>query len=66
MSEWEYIRLDLNDVRRGVEEIDLLNEAGKDRWELVTIQNGIAYLKRPVPTTPAPKSTRRRAASQAE
>jgi len=66
MSEWEYIRLDLNDVHRGGQEIDLLNEAGKNGWELVIIQNGIAYLKRLVPAMPAPRSTRRKAASDAE
>jgi hypothetical protein len=66
MSEWEYIRLDLNGVRRGVQEIDLLNDAGKDGWELVTIQNGIAYLKRPGSAMPASRSTRRNATSDAK
>jgi hypothetical protein len=49
MSEWEYIKIDLNDLPRNTEGIDLLNDAGKEGWELVTLtSNNIAFLKRPI------------------
>jgi hypothetical protein len=49
MSEWEYIKIDLSDLPRNADGIDLLNDAGKVGWELVTLtRNNIAYLKRPV------------------
>jgi hypothetical protein len=57
MPEWEYINIDLNDLPRRTESIDLLNDAGKDGWELVALtSNNIAYLKRKIPkraSTPA-------------
>ena len=44
---WEYQKIDLNDLPRKTEEIDLLCDAGKEGWELVAIMpNGVAYLKR--------------------
>jgi hypothetical protein len=47
MPEWEYRKLDLNNLPRKVEDIDLLCDAGKEGWELVQISpNNIAYLKR--------------------
>jgi hypothetical protein len=49
MPEWEYRTLDLSDVPRGASEITLLNEAGEQGWDLVTIaRNNIAFMKRPV------------------
>jgi hypothetical protein len=49
MSEWEYIKIDLNDLPRNTRGIDLLNGAGKEGWELVALtSNNIAFLKRPV------------------
>jgi hypothetical protein len=49
MPEWEYIKIDLNDLPRRTESIDLLNDAGKDGWELVALtSNNIAYLKRKI------------------
>ena len=49
MPEWEYLTIDLNDLPRKTEGVDVLNDAGEDGWELVTITpNQIAYLKRPV------------------
>jgi hypothetical protein len=59
MSQWQYMKLDLNEVPRKAQEIDPLNHAGKEGWELVTIVNGIAYLKREVPAqAPGPKRAR--------
>jgi hypothetical protein len=49
MPEWEYRTLDLSDVPRGASEITLLNQAGEQGWDLVTIaRNNIAFMKRPV------------------
>ena len=63
MAQWEYRTLDLNAVpRRGSSE-DLLNAAGSDGWELVTVAStGIAYLKRQIPEIARP---RRRASPSA-
>ena len=48
-SEWEYRKIDLNQVPRKTDEIDVLCDAGEEGWELVTIlQNNVAYLKRQV------------------
>jgi len=45
--QWEYLKIDLGTHPRRTEEIDLLNGAGADGWELVVIMgNNIAYLKR--------------------
>jgi hypothetical protein len=63
MPEWQYITLDLSDLPRRATVLDLLNDAGKQGWELVLIMsNNIAYLKRQVPkrpsrTTPSTPST---------
>jgi hypothetical protein len=47
MRQWEYLRLDLSDAPRRGAEIDVLNRAGGEGWELVTVtSNGIAILKR--------------------
>ena len=49
MREWEYRKLNLNDVPRKGSDIDVLCDAGKDGWELVGINvNNIAYLKREI------------------
>ncbi len=60
MREWEYRKLNLNDAPRKGSEIDALNDAGRDAWELVVITaNAIAYLKRP--TDPEPKPSKGKA-----
>ena len=45
MLEWKYRKIDLNDPPRAAADLDLLDKAGSDGWELVTV-NSIAYLKR--------------------
>jgi hypothetical protein len=64
MSAWEYRKIDLNELPRGRDEIDLLCAAGDEGWELVAIQpNSVAYLKRELdempsePKTPSNKAT---------
>jgi hypothetical protein len=63
MRQWEYLRVDLNDTPRRGEEVEVLNRAGSEGWELVTVtSNGVAILKREV--APAqPKKVGRRKAS---
>lgn len=47
MTEWEYRKVDLNQFRPRGDELELLNAAGGDGWELVGItSNNMAYLKR--------------------
>jgi hypothetical protein len=47
VGEWEYRKIDLNQLPRKTEDIDLLCEAGLDGWEVVAIlENHVAYLKR--------------------
>jgi hypothetical protein len=49
MPEWEYRKIDLNDPPQEKSELDLLDKAGDEGWELVVITaNKIAYLKRPI------------------
>jgi hypothetical protein len=65
VPEWEYSRINLNEVPRRTDDIDLLNDAGKVGWELVTITtNNIAFLKRQI-GEPAPVQPARRKAAAA-
>ena len=49
MPEWKYRKIDLNLYRPQGDELDLLNAAGAEGWELVAIaSNNMAYLKREV------------------
>ena len=68
MSQWEYRKIDLNNVPRKSDDIDLLNEAGERGWEMVAITaNNLAYLKRIVEQQPlAPKTRTKAAASTGE
>jgi hypothetical protein len=47
MPRWQYRVIDLSDLPREADDIDLLNAAGDEGWELVAITiNAVAYLKR--------------------
>lgn len=49
MTKWEYEKIDLNSLGRSESEIDVLNLAGSNGWELVAINScNIAIMKRPV------------------
>ena len=64
MMRWEYRKIDLNDVPRKVDDIDVLLDSGKDGWELVAVTtNNIAYLKRQLEDPAVAPTVRRRAAS---
>jgi len=44
---WEYKKVNLNQVQRRADDIDVLDDAGRDGWELAAIlPNNVAYLKR--------------------
>jgi len=67
MPQWEYTKIDLNQISGRTDDIDLLNTAGRDGWELVGITtNNMAYLKRqledvePAQRRPAARSSRRK------
>lgn len=52
---WEYKKIDLNSPPIKKSSEDLLNEAGREGWELISVSSlGVGYLKRP---KPQPKST---------
>jgi hypothetical protein len=62
VPEWEYTRINLNEVPRRTDDIDLLNDAGKNGWELVAITtNNIAFLKRSIGEPARAPVTRRKA-----
>jgi len=49
VTQWEYRKIDLGGINAKLDDIELLNSAGQDGWELLTIMdNNIAYLKRSV------------------
>ena len=49
MTVWKYRKINLSEQRPRSDELDMLNAAGADGWELVGItSNNIAYLKRPI------------------
>jgi len=61
MPEWRYDKIDLGGLPRRTSDIDVLNDAGKDGWELVTIMpNGMAYVKQPIIPDPPQSPTRKR------
>ena len=50
MMRWEYARLELNSLPIKESDVDVLNRAGEEGWELVAITgNNLAFFKRPVP-----------------
>ena len=57
MSEWEYRIVNLANLPPNTTELDLLEEAGKEGWELVAVtSNNIAYLKRALTKRRSPPS----------
>jgi hypothetical protein len=59
MPQWEYEKIDLNDLPRRRSDIDILNDAGHDGWEIVTITaNAVAYLKRRIEAAQKPPKTK--------
>ena len=49
MREWEYRKIALNQLSPKTADVDVLNDAGDEGWELVAIlPNNIAYLKREI------------------
>jgi hypothetical protein len=61
MPEWEYTTFDLSDLPIKILDVDVLNNAGGEGWELIAITvNNIAYMKRQI-VTPAPRPPRRKA-----
>jgi len=57
MTQWEYLKIDLNELPPRTDEIDLLNDAGARGWELVCIApKNTAYLRRQVATQAAQSS----------
>ena len=62
MRRWEYKKINLNETPRKTDDIDLLNAAGDDGWELVGITtNNVAYLKRQLDEPVVAKPARRKA-----
>jgi hypothetical protein len=67
MLQWQYGETQLSELPRRANEVDLLNDAGAEGWELVSITvNNIAYLKRQVPTMPSARSPRPKGESGAK
>ena len=74
MPQWSYCKINLNDVPRKSQDIDLLMDAGEEGWELIAITpNNIAYLKRQLEAiapsqeaSQAARSTRRKAPATAK
>jgi hypothetical protein len=49
MPDWKYRKLHLNQHTPRSDELDMLNAAGRQGWELVSItSNNVAYLKREI------------------
>lgn len=61
---WEYCVINLSCLPKKATEADLLNDAGAQGWELVTIipNLNVAYMKRAVhdESAPAPSPSKRR------
>lgn len=61
MLEWEYMKLDLGLVPNKLDDIDVLNRAGSEGWELLSLtSHNLAYLKRAVARPAAPARASRK------
>lgn len=61
---WEYCEIDLCDTFRDLDEVDILNRAGADGWELVAIRSPYrAILKRPIASAGRPRAVTKAARS---
>jgi DNA-binding protein H-NS len=57
MPDWEYRKLHLNQHTPRGDELDMLNAAGRQGWELVSItSNNVAYLKREIDDFDQPRT----------
>jgi hypothetical protein len=64
MPQWEYRKINLNDVPRKTDDVDLLNDVGEQGWEMFGVTaNNVAYLKRPMPAPPLAPKARSKAAT---
>jgi len=60
MPSWQYRSIDLAHLPPRTDELDLLDEAGENGWELVTITtNNVADLRRAVDAQANPPDDRR-------
>lgn len=48
MAKWEYKSLDMNSFVSRHRAMEYLEKVGQEKWELVSVDNGIAYFKRPI------------------
>jgi hypothetical protein len=63
MARWEYLTIDLAYLPARTGEVDVLNDAGGQGWELIAFMtNHVAYLRRQVdnPADAPARPTRRR------
>ena len=61
MTRWEYARLDLGSISTNMTDVEVLNGAGDEGWELIAITgNNIAYFKRPIAAQRKPRAAARR------
>jgi hypothetical protein len=66
MTHWEYVKLDLASISIRETEVEALNRAGENGWELVAItSNGIALMKRPLPPPLKTRTATKRSTSTA-
>lgn len=57
MTKWEYVNISLI-TSNLTNHQHLLNQYGREGWELVSVDNGTAYFRRPKQKTIAPSETK--------